>query len=85
MPAMLLAATTIFFRVHTRVLLTMSVALCVVTVCLTNSVRHPPAPVAISQAAPTAVAAEQPALPPRAALPLTAVRFFFLLPHLVSK
>jgi len=84
---MLLAATTIFFRVHTRVLLTLSVAAFAVILCLAHSVSHPPTPTARSEVA--QVRAEAPADLPlkdtRAELPRTAVRLFFLLPHLVRQ
>jgi hypothetical protein len=83
---MLLASNTIFFRVHTRVMLTLFVAMSVVVLCVTGSMRQPPAPVAIAQCTP--VAAEQTATPLKqthTALPRAAARLFFLLPHLVAQ
>jgi len=80
---MLLASTTHFFRVHTRVFVTLLIALSVALLCLTR----PPLPIAKSLAqvaTNTASTAVRPLEPSPSELPKTAIRFFFLLPHLLQ-
>jgi len=70
------------FRAHTRVFLTLSVALLVAFVCLSST----PAPAASVFPAPPEKSAPRPALPleqTRPELPPMAIRFLFLLPHLI--
>jgi len=77
------AATTLFFRAHTRVFTTLSVALAIT--CLTlSSAAHPPTATSIARAADKIEA--KTALPLEAArpeLPRIVLRLFLLLPHLL--
>ena len=79
---MLLAATTLFFRAHTRVLTTLTVALAITCLCLASSAR-PPAP---SLTGSNEKCVAKSALPVEAApteLPRIVIRLFLLLPHLL--
>lgn len=79
---MLLASTTLLFRVHTRVLLTLFVSLSIAILCLTSTALHP-APVLAQLAENTAAQAAGPLDQTRSELPQTVIRLFVLLPHLV--
>ena len=79
---MLLATTTLFFRVHTRVLLTLFVALAIALLCLTGFARQPastPSQLAEQAPAPSAL----PLGSKNSELPRSVIRLFVLLPHLV--
>jgi hypothetical protein len=76
------AATTLFFRAHTRVLTTLSVALAITCLCLSGATHSPAATVAPHAdkiVAKTALPLES----ARPELPRIVLRLFLLLPHLL--
>ncbi len=79
---MLLATTTVFFRTHTRVLLTLFVSLCITVLCLTSTAL-PPTPALTHLAGKTATQSAAPLEQARSELPQTVIRLFFILPHLL--
>jgi hypothetical protein len=79
---MILAPITLIFRVHTRVLATLSVALLIAALSLASPSAAPLADCpAIAEKC--AVQTTLPLAPSRSGLPRTLVRVFFLLPHLI--
>ena len=79
---MLLASTTLLFRVHTRVLLTLFVALSIAIFSLTGSTQTSVtllAQVSDKSASQSAL----PLKPSQTELPRTVIRLFFLVPHLL--
>jgi hypothetical protein len=78
------AATTLFYRVHTRVLTTLSVALAITCLSLSSAARPAAATIACNadkMVAKSALSLES----ARPELPRTVVRLFFLLPHLLPR
>lgn len=77
-----LATTMVFFRTHTRVLLTLAVSLAITILSLTG--RNPAAlsdcAVPPEKSAPQTAASLKPA---QSELPRTVIRLFFLLPYLI--
>jgi len=78
------AATTLFFRAHTRVLTTLSVALAITCLCLSGAAR-PPAATLACQADKIAAKSALPLESARPELPRIVIRLFFLLPHLLPR
>ena len=79
---MLLATPTIFFRTHTRVLLTLFVSVSITIFSLTG---RTPVPVSLLAQAVQKSTRESalPLKPSQTELPRTVIRLFFLLPHLL--
>ncbi len=78
------AATTLFFRAHTRVLTTLSVALAITCLSLSGAARAP----AVCPACRGDKIVAKSALPLESArpeLPRIVIRLFFLLPHLLPR
>ena len=78
------AANTLFFRAHTRVLTTLSVALAIICLCLSGATRSPAATLAC-QADKIAAKSALPLESARPELPRIVIRLFFLLPHLLPR
>lgn len=81
---MLLASTTLFYRVHTRVFLTLLVALSITLLSLTDP-SHPPAATLTQLAAQSPAPSILPLGAKNSRLPRTVIRLFVLLPHLVPQ
>jgi hypothetical protein len=79
-----LAVTTLFFRAHTRVLTTLSVALAITCLSLSGA-AHPPAATITCNADKMVAKSALPLESARPELPRTVVRLFFLLPHLLPR
>jgi hypothetical protein len=78
------AATTLFFRAHTRVLTTLSVALAITCLCL-GGAAHPPAAAVASSADKIMAKTALPLESARPELPRIVIRLFLLLPHLLPR
>jgi hypothetical protein len=76
------AATTLFYRVHTRVLTTLSVALAITGLCL-GGASHQPAAAEARHADKIVVKTALPLESARPELPRMVLRLFLLLPHLL--
>ena len=79
---MLLASPTLLFRAHTRVVVTLFVAVSITILCLTNTVQQP-APALAKLTEKNAAQSALPLAPDRSDLPEMVIRLFFLLPHLL--
>jgi hypothetical protein len=80
---MLLAPNTLLFRVHTRVLVTLSVALLIAVLGVTGHSMTAPSALPALQEKNCVERSSLPLDQARSGLPRTLVRIFFLLPHLI--